>query len=153
MAKEDQPTDAGREAYLQSLFNAAVKGNVEAGDELSKIALGGFERAQELVREMDRAWSQRKLGQNPPGVEPQPRQNKQPQAKNPRGFMRSKKLLFVITHPLAALKTKARQVAVSIEHEQPPHTSTFEEFPELHVDEAAKALRRAFEEEKARRQI
>jgi len=42
-----------RAAYLKGLYSAALSGNVDAGDELSKIAFGGFLPAQDLVRQMD----------------------------------------------------------------------------------------------------
>ncbi|MDP3994364.1 MAG: hypothetical protein Q8P91_00850 [bacterium] len=51
-----------------------------------------------------------------------------------------KDVLFVATHPVLSLRTKARQLAVAAEHEAPPHTSTWEEFPELPLVVATKAL-------------
>jgi len=48
-----QQVDAKASEYLRSLFDKAIGGDVEAGGELSKIALGGFQPARDLVREMD----------------------------------------------------------------------------------------------------
>lgn len=45
--------DAKRAEYLRGLFDRAVGGDLDAGDELSKIALGGFPMAQNLVNQMD----------------------------------------------------------------------------------------------------
>lgn len=45
--------DAEAEAYLNELLSRALGGDIEAGDTLSKIALGGCKRARDLVDEMD----------------------------------------------------------------------------------------------------
>jgi len=45
--------DAKRSEYLHGLYNKAMSGDIEAGDELSKIALGGFQQARDLVGQMD----------------------------------------------------------------------------------------------------
>lgn len=55
---------------------------------------------------------------------------------------RATNAFFVLTHPREALKVKLRQIAVSIETEEPPCTSTYEEFPELSLKEAIMAIRR-----------
>ncbi len=52
-----------------------------------------------------------------------------------------KDALFVATHPVLSLRAKATQIFVAIEHEAPPHTSTWEEFPELPLADAAKAIK------------
>lgn len=57
--------------------------------------------------------------------------------------MKLKELLFIATHPLTATKVKLRQFMVAIEHQAPPSSSTFEEFPELPLNEAAKAIKAA----------
>ena len=54
-----------------------------------------------------------------------------------------KEAIFILTHPVEAVKTKRRQLFVAIEHEAPPHTSTFEEFPELPISEASEAIKAA----------
>lgn len=46
--------DARRKEYLKGLYIMAVKGNTEAGGELSVIALGGNQLARDLVRKMDK---------------------------------------------------------------------------------------------------
>jgi hypothetical protein len=58
-------------------------------------------------------------------------------------FTKIKNVLFVATHPISSLKAKARQVAASIELQAPPHTSTWEEFPELPLADAVKAIKKA----------
>jgi len=45
--------DAKRTEYLHDLFDKAVDGDLDAGHELSKIALGGFQMARDLVNLMD----------------------------------------------------------------------------------------------------
>ena len=54
-------------------------------------------------------------------------------------------VLFVATHPALSLRAKARQLAVTLEREAPPHTSTWEEFPELPLADAARAIMAAEE--------
>jgi hypothetical protein len=56
---------------------------------------------------------------------------------------RIKNTLFVLAHPVKAVRTKSRQIAVSIEAAQPPSTSTWEEFPNLSIREAAETMRPA----------
>ena len=51
--------------YLNHLFSAAIDGNLDAGDELSKIALGGHPEAQELVKKMDCTGSSQNSPKNP----------------------------------------------------------------------------------------
>lgn len=43
---------------------------------------------------------------------------------------------FFLTHPILALRTKIKQVMVSLDHELPPHTSNIEDFPNLPLYEA-----------------
>lgn len=45
--------EAQRVAYLNGLYSQAVGGNLDAGEELSKIAMGGFQLARDLVMQMD----------------------------------------------------------------------------------------------------
>lgn len=49
-------------------------------------------------------------------------------------------IFFILAHPIDTLKVKVRQLAVSIEHASPPTSSSFEEFPGLSVQEAAKLM-------------
>ena len=44
---------AKRAEYLRGLYDKAIGGDIDAGDELSKIALGGFQQARDLVGLMD----------------------------------------------------------------------------------------------------
>ena len=53
--------------------------------------------------------------------------------------------LFVATHPVLSLRAKVRQLFVAIEHEAPPQGITFEEFPELSLADAARAIMAAEE--------
>ena len=46
--------DSVRTQYLQDLFDKAVSGDLDAGNELSKIALGGFQQARDLVAKIDK---------------------------------------------------------------------------------------------------
>jgi len=59
---------------------------------------------------------------------------------------RAKDAFFIATHPILSIKAKVRQVFVAMEHEAPPHTSTIEEFPELSLADAARAMKAAGEE-------
>jgi hypothetical protein len=45
--------EARRTSYLKGLYTTALSGNIEAGDELSNIALGGSLMARDLVKQMD----------------------------------------------------------------------------------------------------
>lgn len=56
----DRLAQGGTESYLKSLYDLAISGNVEAGGELSNIALGGNQFARDLVNKMDE-----KLGNGP----------------------------------------------------------------------------------------
>ena len=49
--------DSIRTQYLQGLFDKAVSGDLDAGDELSKIALGGFQQARDLVAKIEKGSS------------------------------------------------------------------------------------------------
>ena len=51
-------------------------------------------------------------------------------------------ILFIVFHPLLSLRAKGRQVAAAIELQAPPITSTWEDYPNLPLAEAAKQLRR-----------
>ena len=55
-----QQVDAKASEYLRSLFDKAIGGDIEAGGELSKIALGGFQLARDLVGQMDARLSRNK---------------------------------------------------------------------------------------------
>lgn len=52
-----------------------------------------------------------------------------------------REILWAILHPGKALQARIRQVEVSIEHAQPPVDSTFEDFPNLSVKEAARLIK------------
>lgn len=45
--------------------------------------------------------------------------------------------LFAIQHPVRSLHVIKRQIAVSIEHDQPPKTSNQEDFPDLSLEDAS----------------
>ncbi|MFZ3301381.1 MAG: hypothetical protein WA152_01555 [Microgenomates group bacterium] len=49
-------------------------------------------------------------------------------------------IFFYFKHPIDTIRIKSRQLAVAIEHSAPPVGSTVEEFPQLPVQDAAKAL-------------
>lgn len=49
-------------------------------------------------------------------------------------------ILFIISHPLNALRARIRQIEVGIEYSAPPAGETIEGFPELTVQNAAKAM-------------
>jgi hypothetical protein len=49
-------------------------------------------------------------------------------------------VVYITTHPLGALKARIRQITVAIEHELPPHGTTIEEFPELSLSDATRAI-------------
>ena len=53
---------------------------------------------------------------------------------------RIKDALFVATHPLLSVRAKVRQVFVAIEHEAPPQGINLEEFPELSLADATRAM-------------
>jgi hypothetical protein len=48
-------TSAQGEEHLRSLYSQALGGNPEARDELSKIALGGFRLARQLIQQLEEA--------------------------------------------------------------------------------------------------
>ena len=49
--------DSVRTQYLKGLFDKAVSGDLDAGDELSKIALGGFQQARDLIAKIEKGLS------------------------------------------------------------------------------------------------
>lgn len=53
MTEQNTPSEASRQAYIEFLYTKAIEGDVEAGGELSMIALGGYQPARELVKKMD----------------------------------------------------------------------------------------------------
>ncbi|MEK7553228.1 MAG: hypothetical protein AAB504_00840 [Patescibacteria group bacterium] len=57
--------------------------------------------------------------------------------------MSVKETLFIITHPIAAVEAKLRQIEVGIDAGGPPAGTTIEEFAELPVSQAAKLIREA----------
>ena len=115
--------EALREAHLTDLFQRAKDGNGVALERLSDIALGGQERAQELVRQLDML--------HPQIVEP-PSQPK----------LTTNDYLFIAAHPIACIKAARRQAMVAVEHEAPPAASTIEEFPNLSVVQAARLMQK-----------
>ena len=106
--------------------------SLRALEELSGIAMGGHQRAREFIKAIDDAVA---AGDLVLASYPE-------QIKSPSKFS---SVTFVATHPVLSARAKLRQIAVSIEHQAPPHTSTWEEFPKLSVYEAAKALKAAEE--------
>lgn len=52
-----QEVEAKRTAYLNGLYSQAISGDIDAGEELSKIAMGGFPLARDLIRQMDERFS------------------------------------------------------------------------------------------------
>lgn len=48
-----EKTNAEREAFVKDLYNKAVSGNPDALDKLSKIALGGYSMARDLILQME----------------------------------------------------------------------------------------------------
>ncbi len=128
-------TEAAGQAFVDEL-NKTVwtsdEDSLRALEELSGIAMGGHQRARELINAIDDA-----VGAGDLVLASRPEQTK--------SSSKFSNVLFVSTHPVLSTRAKLRQVAVSIEHQAPPHTSTWEEFPKLSVYEAAKALRTAEE--------
>lgn len=53
MVNEAEPKTDPKQTVLNRLLQKAVGGNLEAGAELSLIALGGDTEAQRLVKKMD----------------------------------------------------------------------------------------------------
>ncbi len=115
------PEDS-RRLYLTNLFDRAANGDLFAGDELSKVAMGGYPLARELVSRLDNL----KITPIEPVV-PSP---------TPKKFG-LEETIFCLTHPLAAINTKLRQIGVSIEAAGPPAGTTIEEFPNLPIHVAA----------------
>jgi len=135
MSEKQIGIEAQRQAYLESLYTQALCGNIDACEELSKIALGGFKFAQELVQKMDERLSL-KTDLNIPSTKIE--------------IQTWKERLFCLTHPKAAVEAKLRQIETSIEATDPPADSTFEEFPELPVSQAAALIHKARQKEKSR---
>lgn len=54
-------------------------------------------------------------------------------------------VIFVATHPVLSIRAAVRRLTVATELESPPHTSTFEEFPNLSLAEAGKMIKKADE--------
>ena len=127
--------EAASQSFVDEL-NKAVwasgEDSLRALEELSEIAMGGHQEAREFINAIDDA-----VGAGELILASLPEQTKSSSKFN--------SVLFITTHPVLSAKAKLRQIMVSIEHEAPPHTSTWEEFPNLSVYEAAKALRAAEE--------
>lgn len=113
--------EAFREGYLTDLFKTAKGGNAGALETLSKIALGGHQRARDLIADLD--------GLHPQIVEPVPKPK-----------LSTKDYLFIATHPIACIRAASRQAMVAMEHEASPASSTIEEFPNLTVVQAARLM-------------
>lgn len=133
----DREIPGKAEAAGQSLVDELNKtiwtsgeGSLRALDELSGIANGGHQKARKLINTIDDAVE---TGDLVLASFPE-------QTKSPSKF---REVMFLATHPLLTARAKLRQLSVSIEHPGLPHTSTWEEFPELSVYEAAKVLRAA----------
>lgn len=139
MSERYQPdrTAAEGKVYLDQLFSKTMEGGPEALDalgELSGIAMGGHPEAQKLVAQIDTAVERGELSLPNPSELPKPPFR----LKN-----KVKEAAFVLIHPRDAVKARLRQIMVAIEYEVPPPTSTFEEFPQLSLFEAVKAIRAA----------
>jgi len=125
--------EAASQSFVDELNKTAWAGgedSLQALEKLSEIAMGGHQEAREFINAIDDAVGAGELVLASP-----PEQTK--------SSSKFKSVLFIATHPVLTARAKLRQIAVSIEHEAPPHTSTWEEFPKLSVYEAAKALRAA----------
>jgi hypothetical protein len=123
--------EATSQSFVDELNKAVWAGgedSLRALEELSGIAMGGHQEAKEFINAIDDAVGAGELVLVSP-----PEQTKSSSKFN--------SVLFIATHPVLSARAKLRQIAVSIEHQAPPHTSTWEEFPNLSVYEAAKALR------------
>lgn len=126
--------EARREDRIKQLYGQIVtaQGNsLEALTELSGIAMGSSHPlAQELVEKIDDKVSSGELALSA-----------QAPNKDKPSFLYE--AAYVVTHPILSLRTKMRQDAVGLDLEAPPHTSTWEEFPELSISQAAKAIKEA----------
>lgn len=58
-------------------------------------------------------------------------------------LMNLREIGFCLRHPVQAAAAKRRQIAASVEIAAPPHTATWEEFPEMSIGEAARAMQEA----------
>ena len=125
MTENQNQIEAQRKAYLEFLYTKAVGGDLESGGELSKIALGGNQTARELVFKMDQVLSG-DTAQIPAEI------NK---------TMGKADIIFCLTHLKEAFEAWSRQNEVALEITSPPAGSTFEEFPELPLSEAAALIR------------
>ncbi len=127
--------EAARQSFVDGLNKAVWAGgedSLRALEKLSGIAMGGHKEAREFINEIDDAVEAGGLVLASP----------------PEQTISSSKfnsVLFIATHPVLSARAKLRQIAASAEHHAPPHTSTWEEFSNLSVYEAAKALRAAEE--------
>ena len=123
----------GAESHLDQLFSKVMGGEPDACaalEELSLIAIGGHERAGELVNQIDQAVEGGEL--TLPGI-----------LREQKAHSKLSDVLYILSHPPDALRAWRRQMTVALEAETPPHTSTFEEFPFLPLADAILAMREA----------
>jgi hypothetical protein len=117
-------------SYLQELNRTIRSGDNNswrALETLKTIALGGNPKALGLLSGIDRDIESRRVSM--PDLSAQ--------------IGRKSKLddvCFIVAHPVLSIKAARRQLLASIEHQAPPHTSTWETFPKLTVKEAVLAM-------------
>ena len=133
MNDQNRGVEAGAQSWLSELERIVRSGNSRsqrALAELSTLALGGYHDAQLIVDRLDNDISSRKLILPPEadGVE----QSYSNLLSN---------VIFALMHPIETVRAKARQVMVSVGYEDPPFTSTIEDFPDLSLRDAASAIR------------
>lgn len=114
-----------RTSHLYQLYADILdKGSLNALRELSCMAAGGSERAAQLVNRIDEAVCAGELELVPD--------------KRPSSVLLDS--TFLLTHPITALKAFRRTITVALETEAPPSGWTFEEFSELSLSDAARAV-------------
>lgn len=114
---------------FNKVIEAAEAGDLQAIHEVSLKALGGDKEAQEIINRID---SQVRNGEL--------------EIIEGNIIRQVSDVGFILRHPRLALRTKIRQELVGLEHALPPHTSTVEDFCTLPLQEAAKLLQEAEEE-------
>ncbi len=122
--------EASAQSQVQELLERALSGDQAAGDKLSRIAIGGHPKARRLIKQLDQV-SASEIYSQPDSVQP----------KESKADLDN--LLFSLTHPFQAFQARSRQIAVQIEHNQPPAGHTYEEFPNLPLRKAASALKQS----------
>lgn len=128
--------------FVTSLYQTIIQANdksLSALTELSGIAMGGQKEATKLLNDIDEKVMAGEL------ILPKDTDQNTifPNQISKEVATKMKDTLFIATHPILALRAKFRQMTVSIEYGAPPHTSTWEEFPELTLADAARAIKAA----------